>query len=238
MSQPTPIEVRYLSDKYLLNNPTWHAEDSRWKARKVADLLNSHLIAPKSLIDVGCGGGGVLFEMSSAYSGARLTGYDFAPDAEQFWDEPRAAGVELVVGNFFESQLPFQDVLLLLDVLEHIQDPFAFLFGLKGRAKYYVFHFPLDLSALSVLRESRLLHVRDKVGHIHYFTRGLALAMLKDCGFEVIEARYTGAAFNGLGCSWKTTFARVPRRLAFALNHDVGARLLGGETLMVLAAEA
>jgi len=238
MPQPDSIEARYLSAKYLSDNPTWDSEDSQWKARKVRDLLNTHSIVPGSLVDVGCGGGRVLLDMASAYPGVRLTGYDIAPDAEQFWAEPRAAGVELVVGNFLESEVPFQDVLLLLDVLEHLQDPFAFLFELKGRAKYYVFHFPLDLSALSVLRESPLLYVRDKVGHIHYFTRKLALALLKDCGFNVIEARYTGAAFNGPGHSWKTTIARVPRRLAFALNHDLGARLFGGETLMVLATEA
>jgi hypothetical protein len=116
-----------------------------------------------------------------------------------------------------------------------VQDPFAFLGRLKGRAAHYVFHFPLDLSAISVLRESPLLYVHDKVGHLHYYTRGLALSVLHDCGYRVIDARYTGAAFTAPQRTVKARLAALPRRLAFALNRDWGARLLGGETLMVLA---
>jgi SAM-dependent methyltransferase len=238
MSDPNPIEARYLSADYISHNPSWDVEDSPWKAGKVRELLDANRIVPESVVDVGCGAGSVLVQMMDAYPNARLTGYDIAPDAERFWAAPRASGINLVVGNFLDSSVPDQDVLLLLDVVEHLQDPFSFLAKLKGRAKHYVFHFPLDLSAVSVLRESPLLFVRDKVGHVHYYTRGLALALLKECGYQVIEARFTGAAFNAPGHGWKTTLAQIPRRLAFAVNHDWGARLFGGETLMVLAVEA
>lgn len=233
-----PVQTRYLSADYVSHNPSWDMADSPWKAEKVRKLLEANHIAPKSIVDVGCGAGNVLVELMAAYPGACLTGYDIAPDAERFWGPPRASGVNLSVGNFLESDVPRQDVLLLLDVVEHLQDPFAFLARLKGRATHYVFHFPLDLSAISVLRESPLLLVRDKVGHVHYYTRGLALALLEECGYRVVEARFTGAAFNAPGRGWKTFLAHIPRRLAFALNHDWGARLFGGETLMVLAVVA
>jgi len=98
-----------------------------------------------------------------------------------------------------------------------------------------VFHFALDPSALSVLREEPLLRVRSKVGHLHYYTRGLALALLAECGFEVIDWRYTGATFSVPHRTWKTRLAGVFRRLAYALSKDMGVRLLGGETLIVLA---
>ncbi len=88
---------------------------------------------------------------------------------------------------------------------------------------------------MSVLRESPLLHVRDKVGHIHYFTKGLALALLVECGYEVLDWKYTGAAFTAPQRSWKTRVAGLVRRLAYAANKDAGVRLMGGETLMVLA---
>lgn len=235
MSDPGSIEARYLSADYISHNPTWDVEDSPWKAAKVQELLDANRIVPETLVDVGCGAGRVLVQMLASYPNARLTGYDIAPRAEQFWAAPRASGIHLAVGNFLDSNVPVQDVLLLLDVVEHLQDPFAFLARLRGRAKHYVFHFPLDLSAASVLRETPLLLVRDKVGHVHYYTRGLALALLKECGYRVVEARFTGAAFNAPGRGWKTFLAQIPRRLAFAVSHDWGARLFGGETLMVLA---
>lgn len=235
MSDNDPIAARYLSAEYLRDNPSWDSEDSPWKAGRVRDLLQAHALTPDSVVDVGCGAGIVLAELQNTWPAARYTGYDIAPDAERFWAAPRDRGIELIVGDFLAAATPACDVLLALDVLEHLQDPFAFLARLKGRAKHYVFHFPLDLSAASVLRESPLLQVRRKVGHVHYYTRGLALALLADCGYQVVDDRYTGAAFSAPQRGWKTLLAQLPRRLAFAVNRDWGARLLGGETLMVLA---
>lgn len=238
MSDTSPIAARYLGADYLRQNPSWDSEDSPWKAGKVRELLEAHGLVPRSIVDVGCGAGIVLTELQRSYPSARISGYDIAPDAEQFWEVPRARGIELTVGDFTAASTPPGDLLLALDVLEHLQDPFAFLGRIRGRAAHYVFHFPLDLSASSVLREVPLLYVRRKVGHVHYFTRGLALALLEDCGYRIVDARYTGAAFNAPQLGWRARIARLPRRLIFAINRDWGARLLGGETLMVLATAA
>jgi SAM-dependent methyltransferase len=235
MLESEPTAARYIGSEYLQKNPTWDIEDSPWKAGKVRDILAANGVRPESIVDVGCGAGNVLVELKRAYPAARLAGFDIAPDAERFWAAPRGEGIELTVGDFTSRPGTPTDVLLALDVLEHVQDPFAFLGRLKGRAAHYVFHFPLDLSAISVLRESPLLNVHDKVGHLHYYTRGLALSVLHDCGYRVIDARYTGAAFTAPQRTVKARLAALPRRLAFALNRDWGARLLGGETLMVLA---
>lgn len=235
MSDREVISARYTSSNYLDSNPSWDIEDSPWKASKVYELLTRRGIAPKTIVDVGCGAGLVLAELQKQWPEASYSGYDIAPDAERFWEAPRTAGIKLLVGDFTKTSSPHFDVLLALDVLEHLQDPFDFLVRLKGRANHYVFHFPLDLSAISVLRESPLLRVRKKVGHIHYYTRGLATALLEDCGYDIVEARYTGAAFNAPQRSFKTWLASVPRRLARLANPDWGVRLFGGETLMVLA---
>jgi len=122
-----------------------------------------------------------------------------------------------------------------LDVFEHVPNPFDFLSQLQGRADYYVFHIPLDLNAISVIREAPLLYVREKVGHIHYYTKGLALALLEECGYQIMDWSYTGASFNAPQRALKTRLAQIPRHLVYAINKDMGVRLLGGETLMVLA---
>jgi hypothetical protein len=70
---------------------------------------------------------------------------------------------------------------------------------------------------------------------VHYFTRNLALALLDDCGYRIVDARYTGAAFTAPQRSLKTWLACLPRRMARMANLDWGIRLFGGETLMVLA---
>jgi SAM-dependent methyltransferase len=235
MSKHGPVIARYLGADYLEKNPSWDGEDSPWKASKVHELLEANHLRPESIVDVGCGAGLVLKELRNAYPKARLSGFDIAPDAARFWATPIACDITLTLGDFVELPSEQYDVLLALDVLEHLQDPFSFLVKIRFRARHAVFHFPLDLSAFSVLREKPLLNVRRKVGHLHYFTRGLALSLLDECGFEVIEARYTGAAYSAPNRSLRARMAGSFRRLGHALLGDAGVRLLGGETLMVLA---
>jgi len=235
MYDKDPVTARYLSADYLQKNPSWDSEDSPWKAEKVREILAANRLQPASIVDVGCGAGIVLSELQRHYPDARLAGFDIAPDAERFWEAPRARGIELTVGDFTALPAAVCDVLLVLDVVEHLQDPFAFLARIRGRARHCVFHFPLDLSALSVLRETPLLHVRRKVGHVHYYTRSLALALLEDCGYRVIDAQYTDAAFSAPRRTLGTALASLPRRLARWIDPHWGVRLLGGETLMVLA---
>lgn len=229
------ISRRYLSGDYAEKNPDWDSTDSPWKADRVAELLECHQIFPASIADIGCGAGGVLAALRARYPAAELTGFDIAPGLPHLWQVHAGRDIRFVLGNFLELNQQRYDLLLVLDVLEHLGDPFTFLHRLRDHGDLMIFHFPLDLSAISVLRQTPLLHVRAKVGHVHFFTRGLALALLDECGYEVIEALYTGAALNAPQRSLKTRLAGLLRKLVYALNRDVGARLLGGETLMVLA---
>lgn len=119
-----------------------------------------------------------------------MVGYDIAPDASRFWPQHASKNIELHVGDFMERNQLIHDVVLVLDVIEHLTDPFSFLIRLREHGKQFVFHVPLDLSALSVAREKPLMYVREKVGHIHYFTKNLALAMLRECGYEIVDWRY------------------------------------------------
>jgi len=79
------------------------------------------------------------------------------------------------------------------------------------------------------------LRGREKTGHLHYYTKDLALATLRDTGYKIIDWRYTGASLNSPNRSRRTRLVSIVRRLAYALNKDFGVRLLGGETLLVLA---
>ena len=49
-----------LKSDYLIKNPTWHEEDSPYKASKILKILNKNSINPNSIFEVGCGYGGIL----------------------------------------------------------------------------------------------------------------------------------------------------------------------------------
>jgi SAM-dependent methyltransferase len=230
-----PTLERYLNGDYAEKNPDWDSADAAWKAKKVWELLARQKVDPSRIVEIGCGSGAVLLALREHFSKASLAGFDIAPDATRFWAAPKSAGIRMELADYLSLDEATPDLILVLDVLEHLGNPWEFLARLRNHSKHVVFHFPLDLSAISVLRERPLLKVRDKVGHLHYFTRTLALSLLRECGFEVIEAQYTGAGLDAPQRSIKTRAMGLLRRFAYALNHDFGARLLGGETLMVLA---
>ena len=225
----------YVSGEYLEKNPTWDDEDSPWKAAKVLEILRRNRVRCETIVDVGCGAGGVLASLGGELPGTRFFGYEISPDAAAFWKRHSNLGITFRVGDFLAEETEKFDLLLLLDVFEHVPDPFDFLSSLRDRAEHFIFHIPLDLSAVSVAREKPLLYVRRKVGHIHYYTRGLALALLNECGYEILDWAYTGAAFSAPQSGIMAKFARLPRRILYALNRDFGVRLLGGDTLVVLA---
>lgn len=173
--------------------------------------------------------------LQSHLPGAQMTGYDIAPDLERFWAKLDSSGLDFVLADYLAVDVPVPDLVMLIDVIEHLGNPFDFLDRLRPRRHELVLHFPLDLSSISVLRETPLLHIRHKVGHLHFYTRGLVLALMEGAGYEVIDGRYTGASFTAPQSGLKSRLAGLLRRAVFSFNRDVGARLLGGETLMVLA---
>ena len=226
------VEDRYLDGSYLAANPTWDSEDGKWKAGKVAEILAANRITPSSVCDIGCGSGSVLVTLRERLPNARLFGYDISPQLEKFWSQH--PDITFRAENAFDGDERF-DVLLMLDVFEHVRDPFTFLEQARKIAKHFVFHIPLDLSATSVARGSPLMQVRQKVGHLHFYTKDLALETIRDCGYNIVDARYTDALTLTTGHTWRTKAATIPRKIAYAINKDWGVRLLGGETLIVLA---
>jgi methylase of polypeptide subunit release factors len=71
----------YESGEYLAQNPTWHVEDSEWKASKVLKALERLKIAPASLCEIGCGAGEILRQLHSHLPDCKFTGYEISPQA-------------------------------------------------------------------------------------------------------------------------------------------------------------
>ena len=228
------IEERYLDGTYLNKNPDWDRSDSKWKAGLVKKILHSNLIYPNSIVEIGCGAGDVLRALRLSYQQVQLAGFDVSPQLEEFWREDHL-GIDFHLGDFFEQNIVKFDVMLMLDVFEHVRDPFTFLEKSRPHANFFVFHIPLDLSAQAVVRSSPLLKVRRSVGHLHFYTKDLALETLNDCGYIVLEWHYSGISSINQNRSFRTRFGNLFRSLLRLLGQDISVRILGGETLVVLA---
>src|SRR5207237_5565495 len=118
---------------------------------------------------------------------------------------------------------------------EHVEDYFDFLRKLRPRARHKVFHIPLELSALAILRGRPLIEARCSVGHLHHFTRETALAALEDTGYRVLDHAYTSGRTDLPSSGWKTRLLKGPRRALHSISPYVAARPLGDYSLLVLA---
>jgi ubiquinone/menaquinone biosynthesis C-methylase UbiE len=228
--------VRYTDGTYLQKNPTWHVEHAAWKARHILQMLKRNDLAPKTIAEVGCGAGEILRQLHDAMDkDVRFAGYDISPQA-YLLSRPRATDrLQFKLLDFTQEPEVVVDLVLLIDVVEHVEDYYHFLRALKPRGRFHLLHIPLELSLQSVLRKNFFQTVHMSAGHLHYFSRETALQLLADVNYEVLDYVYTGGAIDFAPTSFKMALAWLPRKLLFGLNQELAARLLGGFSLLVLA---
>lgn len=226
----------YISEDYLKNNPTWGIEDAHFKVDKVMKMIKRHDLNPKNIVDIGCGAGGVLSELHNILpSNTHFYGYDISPHAIQFCKKINKDRIEYSVADIANVDKNNFDLILALDVFEHLENYYEFLREIKKKGTYKIFHIPLEICAQTVIRMKPLLGARKQVGHLHYFTKDTALAVLEETGYQIIDYFYTTNGFDIIFKSLRTFFAKFPRSLVFAIHKDMAVRLLGGYSLLVLA---
>lgn len=232
----TTSEKIYIEGTYLENNPDWHAADAPWKAQNIAKILYQHSLTPASVCEVGCGSGEVLAQLLPYFRNAKYFGYEISPQAFEICQTKANKQLQFFLADLTQAEGAFFDLLLAIDVFEHVEDYLGFLRKLKAKSKYQIFHIPLDMSVSSVLRSQPILTARERVGHLHYFSKETAIATLRHAGLQIIDSFYTAGSIDIGEKSAKTKLANVPRKFLYALNPDLSVRVLGGYSLMVLTA--
>lgn len=226
----------YENGTYLGNNPTWHEEDSSWKAKQIIKIIKSNNIIPNTICEIGCGAGEILNIMSQVYEEKVMYfGYDISPNAYEICKKKSKHNLNFILKDLLEEKDVMFDVLMAIDVFEHIENYYNFLRNLRNKGVYKIFHIPLDMSVQAVMRGSPLMKARSSVGHIHYFTKETALAALKDTGYDILDYFYTSGSIELPNREWKAQLLRLPRKLLFSINQDLAVRYLGGFSLLVLA---
>jgi SAM-dependent methyltransferase len=229
------FEEIYKSGEYLEKNPTWHVEESPWKVRHIMRMMKRHHLMPGTVCEVGCGSGEVLKLLQARISDTcTFWGYDISPQAFEICKAKANDRLQFKLTDFTQEKDVFFDLLLVLDVIEHLEDYFSFLRALKHKSRYKLFHIPLEVSVQGVWRGKIFLRNRDHHGHLHYFTKETALRTLEDIGYEVLDFSYS-PEYELPTTLLQTKLMKLPRRLFFGLQKDWAAHVLGGTRLLVLA---
>jgi SAM-dependent methyltransferase len=213
-----------------LTGGTWHLEDSPLKAQWIMRMLAKHPeFQPKTVCEIGCGAGGILAELQKAMPKENeFTGYEISPQAHQLNQRFANEKCNFVLGSAFEDPQTF-DLALVMDVIEHVEDCFAFMRQVRVKARKKIFHIPLDAHVSAILRGRNSW---DDVGHIHLFTKETALKSLEHAGHKICDWTLTDGALSAPDPGFRTRMANLLRRPVNALSPLLSARLLGGNSML------
>ena len=226
----------YTDGSYLTKNPSWHTEDAPWKLAHILQALKEAGISQfASVLDAGCGSGAIIKAWAGLASQIQFTGWDISPQAYALAMVQKPDNV-----RFVQQENPPQetfDLVMAIDVLEHIERQEDWFKQLSLRAPVAVLHVPLDLSLRSFLFPSLLERERQTVGHIHFFTARRLKQFLKNNHCQILAAHYTNKYVERPPqlTRLKSRIGMCIRRLAHhLLPHAWSALLIGGYSLMIV----
>lgn len=225
----------YNNQTYLSNNPTWHEEDAEFKADRIEKLLRKHSITFKRVCEVGCGSGEILVQLQNRFPEvSSWVGYDISNDAISIAEKKTNEKLTFELQDIaqVDSSVSY-DLMLVIDVIEHLENYFSFLDTISEKSRYFVFHIPLDMCVWSLLREGMLIESKKRVGHIHNFTEDFIKSILNDHGFNILHQLYTEPVSKVQ--SYKQGIVNTVRNILFQINPKFCTKTLGGYSIMVLA---
>ena len=169
------------------------------------DSFNPDLLAlipesTKALIDVGCGGAGLVRELKKRNPGIDCIGLDIDPTylelAERFCDRCMAVDIDVADESFWRS-VRDRDCWVFGDALEHFKDPWAVLKQVRSilpehgcvvaclpNAQHWSLQAKLSVGELRY-QDSGLL---DRT-HLRWFTRKTMIDLFRTTGFRVEEGK-------------------------------------------------
>lgn len=230
------IPEKYINGKYLEENPTWHTEDSSWKAEQILKIIQRNNLSPKSICEIGCGAGEILKQLQNKLTDdCYFSGYEISPQAYLICKEKENSHLKFELKDFLQEMDAQFDIILLIDIIEHLEDYFTYLREIKNKSKYKILHVPLEFFALSSVYQTLIINQRIKAGHLHYFTKDIILQTLTELDYEIIDYFYTPGYSLEHEYGIKDKLVSIPRKYFYPINNDLTVKLFGGYSLMILA---
>jgi SAM-dependent methyltransferase len=162
----------------------WRALGARGKADHVIALCEQAGIAPRRTLEVGCGDGALLCELSARGFGGALFGVEITDVAVAIARERQQ--IESVA-RYDGEHLPYADgsydLGILSHVLEHVRDPPALLAEVARVCGAVVVEVPLEAN-VSARRAGKREHAAE-VGHLQRLDRDAARAIVARAGLQI-----------------------------------------------------
>jgi hypothetical protein len=236
------------TESYYSSGEYWRrrlSESSDFKVRLVLRALADAKIELRSSfrgIEIGCGNGAFLFPLAKALDATigtfSLRGVDIATNAIE--------AAKLKADSIGETRVCFSpgsasdvdsqfDVVFLMDVVEHVTDPYSFLGSLRTLAPLVVMHIPIEQSlAHGILSKPQQSY--NAFHHVHFFSLETMRLLVKEAGFEIEAMQFTSASpevlrFQG---SLAVRASRLIRYCAYKVAPGLSSLLMGGSVMVIM----
>lgn len=232
MSDATPFDY----DAACWGEDDVGSADRTIAAYRVSEALR--FLPPSGrVLEVGCGAGRMLRAVHHARPSLALCGADVSQPALRRAAE-RSPAFEFRHVADARGPLPAADgefdAVLLLDVLEHVEDPRAFLAEVSRSLRpggVLHAHVPCEGDARSIWRwmpgaDGPAGWKRRLAGHVQRFRRRDVLALLDAAGFDVLRTRHSLHVLGNLADV--AAFASLARRARRGERHATTGDLLAG----------
>jgi ubiquinone/menaquinone biosynthesis C-methylase UbiE len=149
------IKNLYVTDEYIVKNPSLHEQDSPWKVTKIIPLIDTFVKGLDrdeiNLLDVG-GGAGLILNMVSTYieETYKIKVNKFALDLspgmleiqkKRNLDIKKALNEDIRKTSLANKEI---DCTLMIDLLEHVPNPTEALKEVKRISKFVIFKVPME----------------------------------------------------------------------------------------------
>ena len=234
------IQNLYDSGSYQKNTNNWEDSTGLQRARALIRSLRGNMSGIASVLDVGCGSGGVIRRLHCI---ARLEKEIFTQNVRIVGCDPSEQAISLsrslsysisdieyrhcLLEDFHFSAEKF-DLVLLIHVLEHVPDMLEMIESSFRLSRHVYINVPIEATILYALRPGVLAAQYTRYGHIHFFDESFFRKFLESNGFCVL---YSGHSYDYRGQS-----RTLPRAILYSLRMivalifgpSISNKLLGG----------
>jgi len=180
----------YNNDLYIKNSPNLHSEDSKFKFDQIKKILDKIEIFENNLklLDVG-GGAGLLGKMVFDYfsnKGVNVEMHALDLSKEMLNTQKlNNPNIKKILNCKLEDCPNYNyDLVLMIDVIEHIPEKEIAANILNRISKYIVYNVPVEINAFDLLRNifnkfSYYSEQKRILGHVHFFTKTSVINFLK-----------------------------------------------------------
>jgi SAM-dependent methyltransferase len=171
----------------------WLRRGAGNKVDSIQQLLARRHIEPRRVVELGCGTGAVIEECQRRGLGREFAGVDYSAEAVGYLRD-RCGSIDGIAADITAPGFRLDGVfelVILSHVLEHLEEPKAFLQSVVDRIQFswIVIEVPLeDLPAGRLkarIRDRRI----NNAGHVQFFNRTSLRALLESNDLEVVDER-------------------------------------------------